>query len=351
MPAVKPEILVWARQTAGLTREQAAQKLIRDARGVAALNRLAAYEEGQDEVSRPTLVKMAKLYHRPLLTFHMSAPPHRGDRGEDYRTLSVRHTDSEPLVDALVRDIRARQSMVRSVLEDEEEGESLKFINSLSMANGVGSVLSSIRQALDIDLVTFRTQGSAEAAFALLQSKIKRMGVFVLLIGPLGSHHTAVDVTAFRGFALADKFAPFIVINDGDAKVAWSFTLIHELTHLWIGKTGVSGGIPEDNVERFCNDVASQFLLPGNELPLVGVNRHTEKDEAMRSITAFAEERFLSRSLVTYRLFRAETLSETMWRDLTNHFHREWLGRRAIQRARSMARMMGQTTVWFAVIV
>jgi hypothetical protein len=114
----------------------------------------------------------------------------------------------------------------------------------MSVDDGVGAVLSSIRQTIGVDLTAFRAQGSPEAAFALLRSKVETAGVFVLLIGNLGTH-TAIDVAAFRGFALADNIAPFIVINDQDAKSAWSFTLLHELAHLWIGETGVSGEPPK----------------------------------------------------------------------------------------------------------
>ena len=47
MPAVNPEILIWARKTAGLTLQDAVAKVgIRDARGVAAIDRLTALERG-----------------------------------------------------------------------------------------------------------------------------------------------------------------------------------------------------------------------------------------------------------------------------------------------------------------
>ena len=60
MPAVNPEILVWARETAGLTLQDAAAKVgIRDARGVAAVDRLAALERGAGEPIRPVLVRNA----------------------------------------------------------------------------------------------------------------------------------------------------------------------------------------------------------------------------------------------------------------------------------------------------
>src|SRR3546814_7438206 len=108
-------------------------------------------------------------------------------------------------------------------------------------------------------------------------------------------------IDAFRGFALADPIAPFVVINDRDAKTAWSFTLLHEVAHLWIGATGVSGGHFEGSTEQFCNDVASSFLLPPRELAQLAVTRSTSQGDANQLITAFATERLISRSLVAYR--------------------------------------------------
>jgi hypothetical protein len=166
--------------------------------GVSAVDRLAAIEAGEVEPSRPLLLKMAHHYRRPLVTFYMSAPPRKGDRGEDFRNVTDRHTNAEALVDALVRDIRARQSMVRAVLVDDEEAKPLPFVGSMTMGDGVGAVLASIRQKIRIDLSEFRAQASPESAFALLRSRVEAAGVFVLLMGNLGSHHSAIDVEAFR---------------------------------------------------------------------------------------------------------------------------------------------------------
>src|SRR5262245_18854215 len=335
MPRVNPEILSWARKTAGFSQSDAVEKLgINDARGVAAVDRLAAIESGAKEPSRPLLVKMARHYRRPLVTFYMSAPPRKGDRGEDFRNVRDRHTSSEALVDALVRDIRARQSMVRAVLVDDEDAKPLPFIGSMTMRDGAGTVLASIRRTIRLDLAEFRAQGSPEEAFALLRSRVEATGIFVLLIGNLGSHHTAIDVEAFRGFALADPIAPFIVVNDQDTKPAWSFTLLHELAHLWLGTTGVSGAFADAQIEKFCNAVAAGFLLPANELPLVGVDRQTAFGIAATLIGEFAEERHLSRTMVAYALFQAGFVDELIWVGLTRMFTLQWRQSRAAMRER-----------------
>jgi hypothetical protein len=176
---------------------------IRDARGVAAVDRLTALETGSAEPTRPLLVKMSKQYRRPLLTFYMSGPPRKGERGRDFRTLPEGHSDAaEALLDALIRDLRARQGMVRALLEDAEDGQPLPFVGSMKMADGAPALLASIRQTLSIDLDAFRSAASSEDAFALLRARAEAAGIFVLLIGNLGSHHTAIDLETFRGLAL-----------------------------------------------------------------------------------------------------------------------------------------------------
>jgi Zn-dependent peptidase ImmA (M78 family) len=330
MPTPTPAILLWARETAGLSVEEAATKLaIRPKRGVSATERMARIEAGLEEVGRPLLLRMTKVYRRPLLTFYLEEPPARGHRGEDFRSIPERRPEIEPLVDALVRDIRARQSMVRTLLEDEEETAPLRFIGSANYEDGVRPVLDAIRRFIGVDHRILRRESSPEAAFTRLRTAVEAAGVFVLLVGNLGSHHTALDTSAFRGFALADPLAPFIVINDRDAKSAWSFTLLHELAHLWLGRSGISGSYPEGQLERFCNDVASQFLLADDELTLAGVNRRTDIAQAISQIGQFADVRRLSRAMVAYRLFRADIITEQTWQTLTRRFHDEWSRSRA----------------------
>jgi len=342
MPRVNPDILRWARETARLTPEEAVKKLkLGPARGVSAVDRLAALEVGEEPPTRPMLVKMAQQYRRPLLTFYLSAPPRRGDRGQDFRTLPEGHsTASHALLDALIRDVRARQSMVRAVLEDEEEAEPLSFVESKNMSDGVPVVLSSIRDTLQVSLLDFRAQSSPLEAFALLRGRAEKVGVFVLLRGDLGSHHTAIDLETFRGFALADEVAPFVIINDQDAKSAWSFTLLHELAHIWLGQTGVSGDRAELAIERFCNDVAGEFLLPSDELEEISLTDATDLRSTELRISEFVRGRNLSHSMVAYRLYRAGVIGQDSWWHLSRTFRDKWRQQRDRQREQAK----GETT-------
>jgi Zn-dependent peptidase ImmA (M78 family) len=82
------------------------------------------------------------------------------------------------------------------------------------------------------------------------------------------STRRTLNVSDFRGFAIADKLAPLVFINGRDAKAAQAFTLAHELAHIWLGKSGVSdpyldrAGDHETGVERKCNAIAAEVLVP-----------------------------------------------------------------------------------------
>ena len=81
-----------------------------------------------------------------------------------------------------------------------------------------------------------------------------------------------LDVREFRGLSVSDEVAPAIFINGRDFKGAQIFTFAHELAHIWVGQGGVSNpdyGLSSEkqdsSVEQFCNRVAAETLVPGED--------------------------------------------------------------------------------------
>ena len=326
---VNPDILIWARTTAGLSLEQAAHALgFNDTRDRTAAGRLQALEAGEEETSRSVLLKMAKAYRRSLLVFYLGEPPRTGDRGQDFRTVpGAQPPLYNPLLDALIRDLRARQAIVRDVAQDTET-KPLDFVGTASMEVPPLQLERRITERLQFSLEEFRAQRTQELAFGYLHRKIEEAGIYVLLLGNLGSHHTNIPVEIFRGFAIADPIAPFIVINDRDARTAWSFTALHEVAHLWLGATGVSGESDEAQIEKYCNDVAGEMLLPAADMRALQHIRAMPLAQAVPAITAFANARNVSRPMVAYRLLRVNAVSTGTWRQLATHFRDEWMASR-----------------------
>ena len=173
----------------------------------------------------------------------------------------------------------------------------------MRISDGVYAVTQKIKDFTKIDREKFRSQSTSEDAFKSLRAKIEEIGVFVLLIGDLGSHHTAFDLDIFRGFALSDAIAPFIVINDNNSKAAWSFTLLHELAHIWLGHTGISSTKSELEIEQFCNWVASEVLLPEVDLGSFDFYQSIDFEHRKNLISKFAHYAKCSSSMVAYKLY------------------------------------------------
>jgi Zn-dependent peptidase ImmA (M78 family) len=169
----------------------------------------------------------------------------------------------------------------------------------------------------------------------------------VLLLGNLGSHHTNISVDVFRGFAIADPIAPFIVINDQDARPAWSFTALHEMAHLWLGATGVSGASIEARIERYCNDVAGEILLPTAEIRALAHLRRAPLAEVIVAVSTFANARKISRAMVAYKLLRANAISEPTWRQIVDHLRQEWLASRIEQERKGDGGESGGPSYYF----
>jgi Zn-dependent peptidase ImmA (M78 family) len=128
-----------------------------------------------------------------------------------------------------------------------------------------------------------------------------------------------VSVTDMRA-ALPDKFAPIALLNSKDAESAKIFTMIHEVAHLLLGTSTLTGGTsddfeptPNDAIEKFCNRFASEVLMPREDIiRRVPRNWKNNDDEVLWNL---AKTYCVSRSVVAYRLVECDLATATYLRD------------------------------------
>lgn len=326
MPNVNPEILRWARETAGLSIADAAKAIgLSDTKKATGTQKLELLEAGESQPSRSQLQRMAERYRRPLIAFYLREPPKSADRGEDFRRAAgAPPIDFDPKLDALIRTVRVRHDLVKTLLEDEEV-EPLGFVGSSTRADGVRAVLDSISGTIGFDLEAFRRERTVGGAFGYLRRRLEGAGIFVMLVGDLGSYHSKISSDIFRGYAIADVIAPFIVINDNDANAAWAFTALHETAHIWLGQTGLSGQSDATRIERFCNEVAGSLLVPRDDLQALGDLSMLGLEQQLERISQSAAMFNVSRRMVAYRLMRGGTVDRERYEQLIARFHADWL--------------------------
>src|SRR5712692_1536300 len=145
---VKPELLRWGRETAGLSIEAAAKKV-----GVKP-EKLAGWESGDERPSIPQLRNIAEAYKRPLAAFYLPAPPPTLERPRDFRRAPGEgpSVDSPALLYEMRRALYRREVAIELLEELDEEPVSLAL--TVSQTEDAEEVGARIRSLLGVDFAT-----------------------------------------------------------------------------------------------------------------------------------------------------------------------------------------------------
>jgi Zn-dependent peptidase ImmA (M78 family) len=141
-------------------------------------------------------------------------------------------------------------------------------------------------------------------------SAVENLGVLVFQTGGIVTY--SVSPSEARGFSIARRPYPVIVVNGKDSVRARAFTLIHELAHLLLADGGVCD-LHDSGVEAFCNSVAAHVLVPHKsllqELPKLSQVTWTEQD-----LGTLADRFMVSREVMLIRLVAVGRASQEQYK-------------------------------------
>lgn len=264
--AISPDVLEWARERAGMPFETITKRF----------KKYPSWVEGQGGPTFKQLETLANVLHLPFGMFFLPEPPEERLPLPDFRRMAdgaIKRPSTE-LVDT-IHMCQRRQRWYRDHLAG-SGADLLKFVGSAAVGDEPAVVAGHIRTVLKLE-VGSRSEAANWGEFLRMFIALARdAGILVMINGVVGNNtHRALNPREFRGFAIADPFAPLVFINGADTKAGQIFTLAHELAHVWIGEGGVSNSaaddLPEDidpdqKIERFCNAVAAEVLVPMAQL-------------------------------------------------------------------------------------
>jgi Zn-dependent peptidase ImmA (M78 family)/transcriptional regulator with XRE-family HTH domain len=263
--AINPAILSWARERAGLSIAEAAQRISKSPED------LAAWESGEGAPTYLQLERLAeKVYKRPVALFFFPAPPSEEPPDSEFRT--VPDFDLESLsadTRFAIRDAHAYQDSIRELSGGVNPASRL-ITRDLQATLDVDAVAlaRSVRQYLGIDLANQQSWRGTREAMSEWRDAVEAAGVFVL--------KRSFEQSEIAGFCMFDQSFPLIIVNNSAPFTRQIFTLFHELAHLLFGVSTISK-TSSGYVERFvgparlieiaCNRFAAEFLVPSDSLP------------------------------------------------------------------------------------
>jgi Zn-dependent peptidase ImmA (M78 family) len=250
-------MLRWARERAGLELQDLARRF----------PQLTAWERGKRWPTLSQLEAFARAVRVPVGYLFLPAPPDEPLPVPDLRTVADRSVErpSPELLDTIYL-CQQRQDWYREYVQLHRLPR-VPFVGTFSLQEDPVRVAAAMRETLGLSVRERQQLPTWTDALRQLADKAEEAGVLVMASSIVGNNpHRKLNVEEFRGFALVDDLAPLVFINASDSKAAQMFTLAHELAHIWLGESGVSdievGRMPTHHIERWCNAVAAELLVP-----------------------------------------------------------------------------------------
>lgn len=259
---INPKVLRWAREYAQLTVHEAAKRTGTSPESV------QAWEEGE---TIPTVRQgrlLAKAYERSFLEFFRKTlpPVFITELVPDFRL--HRHVPKPEEDRELKKVQRWAESLRNSALDLYELlGESPPVFPNDLFANLRSNPEVIARMARDV--AGFSLDKQVNLPSLELAQLPKRLRGIVEGLGILVLRHPALDKFGSRGLCLFKQPLPIIIFSS-EAPAAQCFTLAHELAHIILQTSALSGppandrGGAEADVERWCNKFAGAFLVPAD---------------------------------------------------------------------------------------
>lgn len=311
---INPNILLWARERAQMSANVLAKKLS------VSTDQLDAWEKGDKPPTFKQAQKFADKTHIPFGYLFLTIPPKEDFPLPDLRTIGneAPRKPSTELID-MVQIVLQRQQWFLAYLKQQGIGDN-PHIGHFNTSSSVNEIVHSLRKTLGVSL--YPDRGKWENYFRILVKRIEDVGVLVMRQSYIRHHTRLLSIKEFRGFAIYDQIAPVVFINQADAPSARLFTLIHELAHIWIAKSGITDAEPNTTIDEeiLCNAVAAEFLVPAEEFL-----KYWDGDRNWEENIPILERHFhVSKWVIARRAQSLQKISITQYQEYIDHLYEQY---------------------------
>jgi len=258
---VKPDVLIWARESLGLNKQNVAKRL------KTSIETIDQWEATQKTPTFKQLEQLSKVYKRPLAAFFLPKPPKELPLPKDFRTLPPDRKKPISLKTRLAIRRARRLQEVTADLAKNLNREIKTKVDGVRLTDDSEVIAAQKREDLKITLDTQFSWTDENEALGSWISAFEKTGILILQL--------SMPLEENRGFSLADNSVKVIVINNLDATRAKIFSLFHEYGHILLNSSSLCDLEDRyyqtseiERIEIFCNHFAGALLVPRKALIL-----------------------------------------------------------------------------------
>lgn len=266
--------------------------------------------------------KLASCLHIPFAGLYMNStdiPLKKIPNVRNMRTmLGTSSSDDSALNVAMIDVLLERDFLLNA--NDELRLTTKTFLPVVPEGNDPRIWANAIREQFSISLEQQYKCSSARQFYLYLREKIESEGVFIHCF-------TDVPIDTARGFAIYYEDLPIIGINDEDRPPAKSFSIIHELVHLFKRESSLcndmNNSVATKEEEVFCNAVAGELLVPQDAISIVLSNNNCSAPYSKEDLKRIADRFSVSREVIIRRLLDLNKISKIEYDTYVDMFRKE----------------------------
>ena len=318
-----PAVIAWAREEAERNGQTGLCDRFPD---------LKAWEQGSKLPSSDQMSEFAEAIYMPYAYLICDEPREKEDNpsGGFYTPAGLGGPRVSWNLRDTLDDLLLRQDWLRGY-RAWSDADLLEFVGRAGPSSTPLETARDILEALGLEPGWTTRCASYATALAEFRRRAWELGVATTIDDVVEQNpDRRLNPSEFRGFALSNRWAPFVFVNGAVPKPAQTHTLVHELVHIWLGQSCTCldvldhlalTGEPGCAVEAFCNETAAELLAPAEAVRAAwqqldatpgqaagSGNSPAPRQAAAGKLTSLATRFKLSRLVMAYRACSLELL-------------------------------------------
>jgi Predicted Zn peptidase len=305
---VEPEIVKWLRTSAGWTIGDVSKRL------KTSIETVEAFESGKKAPTLRQLKVLSQAYKRPLAAFLLTKPIEEKHLPEDYRMISGKKNVFDKKTIVVLRKARSLQE-IGNELSGNIDYQTKPKIEQVNISDNPEIIAYNYRNIFGLSEEKQRKFKTPYEFFNYIRDNLEDMNILIFQF--------SMPVEDARGFALTDEYPNVIVVNTKDSIEARLFSLMHEFAHILLGETVIDlpdiSMITRNNIESWCNEFASSFLLPIE----ISISLFDSKRGVLtetKTLNGFSRKYKVSKAMLLFNMFKLKYITKTDYDDVLERY-------------------------------
>ncbi len=308
---VEPSVLKWLIESSGWTREEIAKRLNTSTQNIEKM------ESGEKKPSFRQLEELAIIFKRPVASFLLSKPLTEKPKPKDYRMLPDKTNKFDKKTVFVMRHARRLQELSKE-LSRNVDYETKSKIEKVKISDNAEHIAIKFREKFNLTEEKQRKFKTPYELFNYLRDILEDQNIYLFQF--------SMPVEDARGFVFVDETPTVIVVNTKDNIEARIFSLMHEFGHILLGESVID--LPDathtfkDNVEKWCNEFASAFLLP-KDIAKSAFDTNKAKLTQKETLKYLSNRYKVSKAMLLLNMLKLNYIGRTDYDAILSRFKKE----------------------------